>query len=174
MSTATAKETTVENKDVEGTTGEGGIKNGILGMSEIIRKGLEIDTANAQGTGVKDVFERTLPEGLTMEHVDQTLNHIRDFSIAGAHAAGVTSVDVLKENKEAAQFSLHLPVSGKTQLNYAVNKQGTMQSANGPINYFGSVRTELKVGGIDGAEMKRVKAVVAERHKAAFAELNKS
>lgn len=173
MSTTTVTET-VETKDIEKTTGVGGIKNSILGISEIIQRGMETDVGNALGTGAKDAFERTLPEGLTIQHAEKLLEHISDFGIAGAHAAGTKSVEVLKENKEATQFNMTLPILGKTQLSYVVNKEGTMQSANGPINYFGSVRTELKVGGIDGAEMKRVKAVVAGIHKAEFSKLNNS
>ena len=170
MTTATLE---AKTEHVEKTTGEGGIKNSILGISEVIRKSMVIDTATGHAVVDKDVFERTLPEGLTMDNVTQTFDHFRDVAIAGAHAAGKTSLDILKENKDLPHITVTMPVVGKTKLDYTVNKQGTMTTANGPIDYFGSIRTSAVIAGIDGAEMKRVKSLVSELHKEALANLGK-
>lgn len=130
---------------------------------------LVADTAN------KDtVFEKTLPEGLTMEHVNLTDTHRQDVTAGTINAIGIIGLQEAKSSGDHSKQSSIRVAMGKgshIDATYTPKKEGTLPARNGgePTKYtsWGSVsvaaRTSLDTkGGQIGTALDLTKQITEE------------
>lgn len=79
-------------------------------LSESIGKELTLDS-NGAGTLPKDIFEKTLPEDMTLDTVKRVHAHRDLFSAAVAQALVDKAHPAMKENKDLAEASVETKVA---------------------------------------------------------------
>jgi hypothetical protein len=95
----------------------------------------------------KDLFEKTLPEGLTMESVKAVQDHILNFSDGGTLALGEAGIEHLKAHPDLAFVTMKVKL-GRDQLSGSFTRTANYRnvSTGAPIVKFGVSDTKLVIG----------------------------
>ena len=78
-----------------------------------------------------NLFESTLPEGLTMDQITAGRNHTANFVSAGQYVFGRKAVDALAKNKELTEIEGSLSLGGKDSVKYNVERKHTYMNRMG-------------------------------------------
>lgn len=91
-----------------------------LELSEKIQKSFD---GKEELTSQGDVFNDNLPETLTAEAVEATVDYIGDFFAAGLHATGVVGVQAMKSDKKLLKVSAEVPMGAVGTANYEIKRE---------------------------------------------------
>lgn len=107
---------TVEKVDVV-------IKSEIQEMADVFTKALTVD--NKAGTIVieKDAYKKSLPEGLTVETVEQVRAHDAVVASAATLAVGTAANKIMKANEEIGKIAFAMPMTGRDKLKIGYDRE---------------------------------------------------
>ena len=119
-----------------------------------------------------ELFESTLPEGLTMENVKAVQNHTRDFIAGAGLAVGEEGIKLMTADKALESVSIKTKVVNDVMETQFLRSKEVPdgKGEGGRKAVAGYLASKYKVSGGMGAkgELKKVKAVLAEQALAAF------
>ena len=147
------------------------INQTVLDMSEVIMGGLTADSNLGVVNSQEDIFEKTLPQDLTMAVVNQVANHNTTFVAAATHAFGTMAMNTMKDNSKLDTVIGSFDMGGDDQLSmiYARSKEMHVPGKDEKITKYGvtNIAYEVKAGK-NGGELKKVRAELNELAMAAF------
>lgn len=154
-------------------TDEKKISADVVAMAKVIEKNIEIDHKTGIGSEKEGVFEKTLPEDLSMDTVKRVGDHNSSFIAAGALAFGNLAVKAMQKNAELTETDIQLKMTGRDHVGYHMNRTKEYQnhlSGGGAVVKHGVLTTDYHVsGGRNSGELKRVREHLAEAADKAFA-----
>lgn len=146
------------------------VKPEIVELAKTLEGKLEVGD-NGVITAPKGTFEETLPEGLTMDQVNDVYKHIGLVSPAFVKAFGDKSQAAMESDKKLEQ------TTGKLDIGRWANVEGTYKrteerrkSPADPtmITVHGATSVKINTKVRTGADMKRVRNGLIEQAKAKF------
>ena len=153
---------TAETKEVKKTE----IKPEILAMSGIIHKELTAHKKEGTVTAASGIFEKTLPENLTMETVNAVGDHLKVFVPAAAHAFGQASFEAMKAHKGTERVLLDIEIGNKDKLSLTSERKRVTHppgDATKEIITYNAVSASLDIrAGKSGSQFKAVRAEMNE------------
>jgi hypothetical protein len=117
-------------------------------LAERIIAETTIDNATGVGAAPDDLYERTLPEDLTMETVTKVTDHNTTFIAAATDAAGKLAVKAMKENKDLQRATVPFNMGVRDQVTVSVDRKATYpnpQKPEEPIVKFGATTVKYDV-----------------------------
>lgn len=174
----TATETTKKAEPKAATTGEGGVSLTVLGLADIYEKEITIDPATGIGKVNAETFARTLPEGLTVEHIEKFQEHLTDTVAAVSLAAGRKSVSEMKNYKELLTLNSTetvVPLVGKDNITVSFKNTATVTKpgTDEKIQVYGQVRTSVNTYSTNNSgDYKKARALVSDLTRSGFESLN--
>lgn len=117
-----------------------------LVIAEVARKAVKID-----GTKVgfeSDLYEKTLPEGVTPDLVKKVQKHNSDFAVATRAVAGESSIGVMAEHKDLKQVTTKIKAFNDTFV-HAHNRSKVVRnpSSGEERTVYGNGVSKVIVGG---------------------------
>jgi hypothetical protein len=135
---------------------------------------MTLDKSTGEATIAKDTYASLLPEGITIEVVEQIQDYTKNLATASLYALGTAAIPVWKDNKDLNTASMSMPMSGKDSLNINLTRHSTIpgKDANGnetTRDVYCSSSVKIDTYGIGKrGDMKRVKDFLAESALAAL------
>ncbi len=134
------------------TTPASDIKPAVLDMSKQIKVEIALDKATGVATVPADLYERLLPDGLTVGAIKIQQEHNSVFAAATLHALGQVAVPALHKNKDIDSVDLSVPTVGKDTFNASVQRSRqvpnrTPDGVSGTTTKFGSSSIEFNMYG---------------------------
>lgn len=150
------------------------IKAEILAMSDIIHKSLTVNKKEGSVTAADDIYEKTLPEGLTMDTVNAVGDHLKTFVPAAAHAFGKSAFEAMKAHKGTERVLTDIHLGKNDKLSLASDRKSVTHppgDATKEIVTYNRVTVSLDLrAGKSGSQLK---AVRSEMNELAMAALSK-
>lgn len=147
------------------------VKAHITELSSKLGQHITIDGKTGQFTVDKDTFEKTLPEGITLEQVEKIHEHTTDLIAAGSHLIGELSIPVIKKHKDIDSTSFGFTTTGQNAFSFNFDRQGKFRNptTGDETIKFGVVNakftsTESKNSG----QYKAVRDLIASQAKEAY------
>lgn len=112
-----------------------------------------------------ELYEKTLPDGVTLEEVEKIDLHRVNFVAASAYTAGKMAVDAMKNDSTIDQVTMAVQMGKGTLADFVVDRrheQPNHLQGGDPIVIHGRVLPRLKTkAGSGNSTMKAVRAEVA-------------
>jgi CRISPR/Cas system CMR subunit Cmr4 (Cas7 group RAMP superfamily) len=148
------------------------IKQEIVNLAAAIRADIKIDAATGVATVGPDLYERLLPEGLTVDIIKQVKEHDTKIIAAVPLALGEEAIPVMKKNKGLENATLIMPTVGKDTIGATFTRQREATNPAAPgttMTIHGAVRVEMTqyANGSRG-ELAKVKTALREMAWDAF------
>lgn len=138
----------------------------VLALSAKLKGEMTLDADNGAGSASKDIYEKTLPEDLTLEIAGKVHDHDANFIAAGAHAFGELAVAAMAKNKKLEQANISVGMYGKNGVDYTVNRSETFQNPKNreeSIVKYGTIQpTVTYQPGRNVGQLKQAKATIGE------------
>jgi hypothetical protein len=140
--------TIATNASVAGQKDARGIDQEVVNLAAAITADMQVDKETGIATVGTDLYERLLPEGLSIEVVKNLKAHDTKVLTATALALGEAAVPVMKKNRDLQQATLVMPTAGKDSFGatFIREKQVTVPGKEGQpattSQVFGQVRVE--------------------------------
>ena len=147
------------------------INQTVLDMSEVIMGGLTADSNLGVVNAQEGIFEKTLPQDLTMAVVNQVANHNTTFVAAATHAFGTMAMNAMKDNSKLDTVIGTVNMGGDDTLgmHYTRSKEMHVPGKDEKITKYGVTTVDYTVkAGKNGGELKKVRAELNELAMAAF------
>lgn len=115
-----------------------------------------------------DIFEKTLPEGVTLDLVKKVDEHKQAFAAGYAYAAGELGVQMFKDAPDLEVITSEVKL-GHDTFGIVQKRQTEHNAAPGStekVQTFGTMTTNLVTGG--HGELKKVRKTIQEMAKAAL------
>ena len=133
----------------------------------IIKEQLSLDEKKGVVTANKGTFEKTLPEGLSMDAVKSTMKAITDYGVASRVAFSEVALKGLKDNPDLERISGNIPVYKGVTYGHTMDrlKTGTKPGSTGETyEKHGDGRTVLKISAISNSRetMKSINSFFSE------------
>lgn len=147
------------------------VSDGVKALALNLQSGLTFD---GEGIGIlaADVFEKHLPEGLTMHTVKQVQDTLLDFSDAATLAVAESGIDHLKAHKDLSSVSLKVK-AGRDAISTSFERSRDMRNPGTGAQFtkFGISSTKL-VSGVGGNRQgyKQIKEYASEKAASVFAQ----
>lgn len=139
-----------------------------------IKKDLKV---NEKGMTEKpeDLFEKHLPDDLTMETVNRVYAHTRAFNLSAFEAFAEVAESALKKHKDLDRASLHIPTGDGAyfQAQYAREVKRPVKGDDGKVGSettYGEMKFKFVVNGGTADDYNAVKERFAKQAKKLFAE----
>lgn len=147
------------------------IKKEVIDLSEKIGAELKI-SKDGSVERPDDLYEKLLPEGITMEQLKGIQAHNTDFIAAATHAFGQAATPVMKKNAELNSISLDIPTVGKDSLSLQFDRSKQVPNGDGGMQTkYGSVSVKYDMYGAGSrGQLKAVKQYLAEEAAKAFSD----
>lgn len=155
------------------------ISEAVLEMAKAIEAELTLDNKTGIVAAGEGIYEKTLPENLTIDTVKAVSTHNANFVAAGSYAVGSMAVAAMAKHKNLERVSSEIKMAGKDVLNVAVErskdfvnhlKRDEKGEPEKSIR-FGVVTTGYEVrAGKNAGELKKVRSAIADM---AMAKLSK-
>lgn len=179
MTTAT-KEAPVVLKAADLKTG---IKQEIHNMAAVIIADAKVGEVAEGGTAVvttgKDLYERLLPEGLTLDIVQTVHDHHLQLAAAGTLAAGEIGLAAMKKDKKLNRVDLEIPATGKDSFGFQFDRSRQVPdrspgNTGGTREKFGMGTTSFNMYGVQPkGQVDKVKKYLSQSAAEAFEKLGK-
>ena len=104
----------------------------VQSLSELILAETKIDNTTGVGTSDDKVYEKTLPEDVTMEMVTKVTDHNTVFIAAATKVAGQLAIEAMKENKDLQRATVPFNMGVRDQLTVNVDRQATFPNPKNP------------------------------------------
>ncbi len=150
-----------------------GINENVSDLAAKIKKSIKVDNKTGVSEVQDDVWESTLPEGLTKEQIKAVKNHETNFVAATTMAVGDLALAAMKKNHELDEVSASVGMYGYDKVQVNVMRQDEYPNLRnpdaGPIVKLGATRTKFSVhGGKNAGELKKVFAYITEEAQKAL------
>ena len=142
------------------------ISQSTLDLAGKIKTSITMDNKTGLGAAAGDIFEKTLPEDLTMATVKTVRDHETTFIAASVVAAGDLALDALAGNKELEQAVVSIPMGGRNAVDVTTVRSKTFQSpATGTFDKIGhtSVKHTNVASRHQSGELKLALASIADQ-----------
>ena len=146
------------------------IKQEVLDLAKLLKAGITI-AKDGSASVEEGLYEKHLPEGVTMEQLKEVQKHNNNFIAAAAHAFGDESITIMKKNAEVSAVSLSIPTVGKDSLDLSFQRERSIPNANGEGTNvkYGSLQAKYNMYGTGSrGQLLKVKQELSERATAAF------
>lgn len=147
------------------------INDTIISISTTVAANLTGDKDTGSITAAADTYEKTLPQGLTMDIVNQVAEHNTNFVAGATHAFGQMAMGLMSENKKLDTVIGQMTMGGEDSLNlhYTRSKEMHVPGKDDKITKYGvtNITYEVKAGK-NGGELKKVRTQLNELAFAAF------
>jgi hypothetical protein len=133
-----------------------------------IKKELTFDHKSGVATITKDFYASTLPEGITVNLIEQLQDHNTVIAAAAGLAFGQASETFLKKNKDFPRTEFELPTVRKDgfEFTYDRTRQVPTRNADGTTGTraaHGMLRVGYRTYGAESVgELKKVKSLLSE------------
>ena len=94
-----------------------------LDLAEQIKAGIEIDSATGTATKVDNVYEASLPEGVTIDQVNAIGKHRTRFTAASAKAVGELAQAAMVANNKLESVEVAIPMGKYDTLNLKSSRE---------------------------------------------------
>ena len=136
----------------------------IIELASEIEKTLDNDASTITENVPGEVYERTLPEGITIEVVDRIQSHNADFVASGVLAFHAIAMRQMVENKDCANISGKLQMGKRSFVEVAIDREHNwkdhLHDGEDKIRY-GATTVKLVTGG-DKKTTQPLKSVMDE------------
>lgn len=140
------------------------LKEDVLALSKKIEEAMAIDNNTGIVTTGGDIYETTLPEGITIETVNTIEKHNGDFIAASAHAIGQVAVNAMKDHSALASAETVIKMGGRNELGLTVERERTYrnpQDATKPVVKNGVVTITYDVAADnDSGQVKNARTII--------------
>lgn len=148
------------------------LKEDVLALSKTIEKSMGIDKKTGIVTTETDIYEKTLPEGLTLDVVNAVESHNGKFIAASAHAIGNIAISAMKSNKDLETAETVVKMAGKNSLGLNVDRTRTYpnpQDKDKPIVKHGVVTVNYDiVADHNSGQLKAARSIIGDLAAAAL------
>jgi hypothetical protein len=139
----------------------------VLEMAKKIEEASSVDKNTGIVQTEDNVYEKLLPEDLTIETVNAVTNHNANFIAAGSYAIGNMAVAAMSKKKDLDQVTGLVKMGGSDTLNVNVErrKEYTTKLKGEPQTTvkFGVVTASYDVtGSHNSGQLKKVRTAIAE------------
>jgi|ERR1035437_6215901 hypothetical protein len=142
------------------------LKPAVIAISTEMQKGITIDAKAGSSVAKEDIYEKTLPEGLTLDIATKLSDHNANFVAAGAHAFGTLAVAAMSKAPKCEKLALEVPMAGKDSVTYNIDrfKDTVNHLGNGEtVRKFGVVNASVEIrAGKNGGQLKNARAIIAQ------------
>lgn len=148
------------------------IKENVESTAKLMAEGMTSEGSKINF--VDGIYEKTLPEGLTMDLAEKFVEHRSTFVAAGGLAAGRFAFEMMKKDTGLEQVTAELPMAGKDMVEYLIERQTQSQNPQNreeKVTSYGVLTTKVTTAGVSsnsgqlGAVRKELKKVAAEALK---------
>lgn len=141
------------------------VKKEILELSEKISSGITISAKEKTATAEKDIYEKNLPEGLSMDTVRSVRDYNTTFVAAGAHAFGNAAVAAMNKHKNLDSLNVDVSMGDKDSVSYSIQRSKTsvdhLHNKGQEITKYGVLTTSMEVNaGKNSGQLKVARAQV--------------
>jgi hypothetical protein len=143
----------------------------VRSLADTLKAEITVDKKTGTSTPSADYLEKTLPEGLTVDHIKATFDHVQDLVAAGTLALGELSTPVMKKDESLTRTSLVLPLTGKNHIGVVFDRTREVRApgSDTPVTKYGSSTQEVVIyGAKNRGELAKVKDELADLAMAAF------
>lgn len=165
---------TTEKKDTDH-----GVSENVLTMAKAIEKQLKLDTKTGIVESEDGIYEKMLPEELSIETVKAVGTHNANFIAAGSYAVGNIAVQAMAKHKSLDRVSGEIKMAGRDVMSVNVDREKPFTN-HLKRDADGNPETGVKVGvvttsydvraGRNSGELKKVRSAIADM---AMAKLSK-
>lgn len=142
------------------------LKDNVLLIAQQIEAAMAIDAKTGIITTAADIYEKTLPDGLTLDIAKAVHTHDTNFVAGAAHAAGAIAVAAMKSHKKLDNAETVIQMVGKNVLSLNVERSHTYanpQDKENPIVKHGVVTIAYDVVADNNAgQLKIAKSIISE------------
>lgn len=147
------------------------IKANVVTLAEKLEKGMTLGEGG-NITVEKDLYEKTLPENLSLDMVKQVYGHTEDLIAAQTLATGRIGEEAMKKDKKLESVSSELPLDkfGKISVGYLRSQEQTIRNLQNPseppkkvIKYGVTSQRVTTFGQKNKGQVKKVREELAER-----------
>lgn len=118
----------------------------------------------------KDAFEKTLPEGLTMETYIESHNHRDNVLAAMGKVTGEIGVEAMKTDKDLKQVTASMAIHKDTMASTFQRERQIPNAEGGTSTSYGLLRSNYMANGAaNKGSLKKVKAHLSALGREAFA-----
>ena len=117
-------------------------------LSDLILAETKMDNTTGAGSSSDNVYEKTLPQDVTMDMVTKVTEHNTVFIAAATKVAGQLAIDAMKANKDLQRATVPFNMGVRDQLTVSVDRQATFpnpQKPEEPIVKYGSTSVKYDV-----------------------------
>lgn len=116
--------TTTTKPDVKVPT----LKQEVLDLSTKIEAAMAIDVTTGIVTTESNIYETSLPEGISLDLVNRIETHNNNFIAGAAHAVGRIGVNAMKDNTSLNSAETLIRMGGKNELGLTVERERTYRN----------------------------------------------
>lgn len=143
------------------------IKQNVTDLATTLTKGIDVDAKAGTATAAVDMYEKNLPEGVTMEQVTGIRDYNTTFVAASAKAFGELAVDALKSNKKLDSLAVDISMGGKDSVSHSILRSKLHIDRlhdNKETTKYGAMTTTFEVHGTKGSagQLKAVRDEISE------------
>lgn len=142
------------------------LKKDTVELADKIKEGIKIDPKTGVGTITPDIYEKLLPEGISIKQIEAINAHNTHFAASATLAFGEASIPVLKKNKELPKTNLEIPLVGKDHIGLVFNRSQQVRApgSSEETTVYGTVRPQFNFYGTKSrGEMAKVKSILNEK-----------
>ena len=143
------------------------LKDEILELSKSIEKGLKLDAKTGVITAEEGLYEKNLPEGLTMDNVKAVTEYNTNFVAASSHAVGKVSVDAMSSHKKLERTSVEIKMGVNDLFSATMDRSISYPNPQGDsgekIVKYGVIKPDYDVrAGRNGGQLKVARRLISE------------
>lgn len=141
----------------------------VIELAGAIKSGLTFD-AEGVGSAADDLFEKNLPEGLTLDTVKQVQDTVLNFADATTLALGEAGLKHLQDNKDLKSVSVKIKAGRDAISSEFFREVDRRNPANGEtFKKYGTATTKLSSGvGAGRGNYKKIQEDLSSRAAAVF------
>lgn len=155
------------------------LKPEVVRIAGVLKDQFKLDTATGdfEQVGEDNLYEKCLPENLSIKTVKEVHSHDRAFSAAVAKVVGEASLQAFTDNKDLKETNVKVPTDGRSSLTIKVNRKkeypdrisGNNSNGEPPlIEKYCSITAKMKVS--FGTDFNIVKDELLKKGKEALSD----
>lgn len=88
------------------------LKPEVLAISEMVQGATSFNKETKNLEILKDIYEKTMPEGLTPELSALAFTHLANFTPGASHGVAIVGMNAMAKNKGVDELTLRIPLTG--------------------------------------------------------------
>lgn len=158
------------------------LKPEVLAISEMAQGATTYNKETKNLEVAAELYEKSMPEGLTPETASLAFNHLANFTAGTAHGVGIVGVDTLKRHKSIDELTASIPLGDAGSYDIVQKREritfkprsaedaGKPHKPEDEIKTYGAITSQLniKAGNHKSALFKNSMTLVKEAAAAAL------